>query len=310
MSFLNPINQTQLYGLSIFFNDLKKLYTNNNLPNKILFNGQKGLGKSTLAYHFINYSLSKNEDYKYDTINFKINSQNKSFKLSLNKTNPNFFLIDVIDEKKLIGIDQIRELIIKLNKSSFNDKPRFVLIDNIEYLNISSINALLKTLEEPTPNTYFILINSNRKILDTVTSRCIKFNISLSNIENLEIANKLLDGDLKETINEKLINYYLTPGNIYNLALFAKKNDYDLSSYSLKDFLKILIGNNHYTKDKQIKYLIYDFIEYYLCKMDFKFPVKINDKYNYFIKRISNTKKFNLDEESLFLEFQKKILNE
>ena len=81
----------------------------------------------------------------------------------------------VILTKKNIDINQIRELIRSLNKSSFNEKPRFILIDNIELLNLNSINALLKTLEEPSHNIYFILINNNKKILSTLLSRCINF---------------------------------------------------------------------------------------------------------------------------------------
>ena len=81
----------------------------------------------------------------------------------------------------------IRELISNLNKSSFNEKPRFVLIDNIEYLNVNSINALLKVLEEPSFKVHFILINNNKKILPTLLSRCINFKISLSNKENFRL---------------------------------------------------------------------------------------------------------------------------
>ena len=65
--------------------------------------------------------------------------------------------------KKSIDINQIRELINNLNKSSFNSKERFVLIDNIEYLNVNSINALLKVIEEPNENIHFILINNHKK---------------------------------------------------------------------------------------------------------------------------------------------------
>ena len=79
------------------------------------------------------------------------------YKTILNKSNINFFLIDINNENKFIDINQIRELISNLNKSSFNNKPRFVLIDNIEFLNINSINALLKILEEP--NKYLFYIN-------------------------------------------------------------------------------------------------------------------------------------------------------
>jgi DNA polymerase-3 subunit delta' len=78
--------------------------------------------------------------------------------------------------KKSIDINQIRNLILNLNKSSFNTKPRLVLIDNIELLNINSVNALLKIVEEPNENIYFILIN-NKKILPTLKSRCLNYNI-------------------------------------------------------------------------------------------------------------------------------------
>ena len=58
---LQPINQTKLFGLENYFNELV-IYIKNKLPNKILLSGQKGIGKSTFAYHFINYVLSKNEN--------------------------------------------------------------------------------------------------------------------------------------------------------------------------------------------------------------------------------------------------------
>ena len=77
-----------------YFDELVKLYSNNKLPNKILLSGQKGLGKATLAYHFVNYVLSKDEELKYDLIENKINSENKSFKLLQNNSHPNFYLID------------------------------------------------------------------------------------------------------------------------------------------------------------------------------------------------------------------------
>ena len=97
---LNPSNQTNLYGLEDNLIELIKLYKKNKLPNKILFSGQKGIGKSTLAYHLINFILSKNEDSSYDLENFVINENNKSFKLIKNSTSQNFFLVDINDEKK------------------------------------------------------------------------------------------------------------------------------------------------------------------------------------------------------------------
>ena len=303
---LTPINQLNLFGFEDELKDLVRLYKQNKLPNKILFSGQKGSGKATLAYHLINKILSENEEYPYDLENYQINDNNRSFKLIQNSTNPNFHLIDLFPEKKNIDINQIRNLINNLNKSSFNNKPRFVLIDNIEFLNKSSINALLKNLEEPNENIYFILINSGKKILNTLKSRCLNFKISFSNAKAFEISNKLLGKDLLEIVNKSLINYYITPGNILNLIKFSTENDLDLKNLDLKDFLIILIKNGYYKKDTPIKYLIYDFFEFFIrnCSNNSN-----SNNYNYFLKRINDLKRYNLDDESFFIEFETKLLN-
>ena len=307
MSDLKPFNQTKLFGLDKYINELIRLENLDKLPNIILLSGQKGLGKSTLAYHFINYVLSKNEDYNYDQNRFIINPENRSFKTILNKSNTNLTSIDINDDKKFIDIAQIRELISNLKKSSLNDKPRFVLIDNIEFLNINSVNSLLKVIEEPSHNVYFILINNNKKIIHTLLSRCINFKISLSHEESLEIAQSLIGTNLEESINKDLVNYYFTPGNIFHLINFAKKNSYDLKNFTLKDFLEVVINNGDFKKNSSIEYLIFDFVEFYFSKINASLNIHL--KYQYFIKKINDTKKFNLDYESLFMEFKEKILN-
>ncbi len=310
MNMIEPSNQTRLFGLNKIMTKLVDLENKKNLPNKILLSGQKGLGKSTLAYHFINYTLSKDEESKYDLSNFVINPENRSFKTVLNNSNTNFKLIDNNFDKKNIDINQIRELIRSLNKSSFNEKPRFILIDNIELLNLNSINALLKTLEEPSHNIYFILINNNKKIISTLLSRCINFKISLRNDEIHQITNKIIDNDLYNLVNKDLLNYYSTPGSIYNLIKFGETNQYDLVNLNLNELLKKLIKSNNHKKDSATKYLIFDFIEFYLRKINISISTDIYDKYTYFLNKISDIKKFNLDEEALFIEFEQKILNE
>ena len=306
---LEPINQKKLFGLDKYLDELIKVYEAGTYPTKLLLSGLKGSGKSTLAYHFINYVLSQDEDVRYDKKKFEINPESPSFKTILNQSNPNVSIIDIKSEKKSIDINQIRELILNLNKSSFNTKPRFVLIDNIEFMNINSINALLKVLEEPNYNIHFILINNNKKILATLLSRCINYKISLTNKECLEITNYLLDGNLKKMINQDLINYYLTPGKIYNLIKFAESNDFNLIDFNLKRFLKRVIKESHYKKDLFMKYMIFDLMEFYFRKLNSSFSKNINDKYSYFLKKISDTKTFNLDEELLFMEFEDEILN-
>ncbi len=306
---LKPINQTKLFGLDKFINEFIRLYENNNFPNKILLSGPKGQGKSTLAFHFINYVLSKDEKFKYDKNNFEIKKESKTFKTIINESNDNLNVIDINSDKKSIDINQIKELINNLNKSSFNQKPRFVLIDNIEFLNISSVNALLKILEEPNQNIYFILINNNKKILPTLISRCVNYKISLTNNESLSIANYLMDGKFNESLNNDLIHYYSTPGNIYNLSKFAEENHYDLTDLSIKELLKIMIKDQHYKKNPAIEFLFFDLIESYFRKMHKSLSLNFDNKYSYFLKKMSDTKIYNLDEEALITEFNEEILN-
>ena len=303
---LNPQNQLNLYGVEENLRTLIALYDKGNLPSKILLTGQKGVGKCTLAYHLINYILSKDEEFSYNINEFKIYSKNRSFKLIINGTNPNFQLLDVSIDKKQINIDQIRNLLLNIKKSSFNDKPRFILIDNIEYLNKNSVNALLKDLEEPNENIYFILINNQRKLISTLKSRCLNFNISLSNETSLRVINQLMDDDIFDHVNNELINYYFTPGNIYNLNKFAINNKINLKDMKLKEFLKKIIKENYFKKDQNFKYLFYDYLELFLKNISLMDNM---DYYSYFVKKIDNLKKYNLDEESLFIEFNEKILN-
>ncbi len=310
---INPTTQTHLFGLNSYLTSLIKLIDSNYLPNKIILSGPKGIGKSTLAHHFINYVFSKNEDFSYNVKTASINKLNRSYKLIENQSHPNFYRIDLIDEKKNIEINQIREMINYGNKSSFNAKPRFVLIDNLEYLNLNSLNALLKIVEEPNNNLFFILIlNNNNRISDTLKSRCITFKINLSFEQSIEISNKLLNDSINKILHDDLINYYFTPGEIINLVHFAKSNNIDLKEYSLKKLLLLLIDKKYYTKDNFIKYYIFNIIQHYFLKLLHKSKRKkqILTLYNDFIRMNSNCSTFNLNYENLFMEFTSKVLNE
>ena len=306
---LDPSSQIYLYSHKEILNELIELYINKKLPNKIILSGEKGIGKSTLAYHLINYILSQDEENAYDRKNLIINSINKSFKLLQNKSNPNFYLIDVDQGKTEIDINQIRELIIDLNKSSFNLKPRIVLIDNIEFLNKHSINSLLKILEEPNDNINFILINNNKKILPTLKSRCLIFKVYQSYDETIEVVNKLINNNINDLINIELLNNYVTPGQLLKIIKFSSDHQIDLKNIDLKNFLSFIIKNKIFKNDKLINDFIYSLLELY-----FRNCVSINNiyslnLYHYFVRKIYNTKIYNLDQESLFMEFEDRILN-
>ena len=76
--------------------------------------------------------------------------------------------------------------------------------------------------------------------------------------------------------------------------------------------ISLIIENTYYKKNVFIKNLLINFIELFLLK---RYKTSNNKNlllnfYQSFIQKINNTEKFNLDEESLFLEFKSKVLNE
>ncbi len=309
---LNPKNQKKLFGFNNLFNHLVNLLENKKFPNKILISGPKGIGKSTFAYHFINYIFSKNEKNSYNIKNYEIKSENRSFNLIKNLSHPNFFLIDLLDGKKMIEISQIRNAILYSQKSSFDNNYKIVLIDNVESLNLFSANALLKIIEEPNEKVFFILIHNNsKKIIKTIQSRCIIFKKNFTFDENLSISSALSNVDLKNSFNESILNHYLTVGDFLYLFNFSKVNNLDLKKLSIKDLLLYIINFKIYKNNPELINLTFKLIESYFYHSFLKNKnLNIYNLYEYFIKKIDSTNKFNLDIESLFLEFKNRATDE
>ena len=308
---ITPIEQENLYGYNDFFKYIKLLFDTNKLPNKIIFSGKKGIGKSTFTYHLTNYIFSIDEDKTYDFENNKINNLNKSFKLLKNNTHPNFFLISLNKDKKSIEIAQIREMISFCNKSSFDNKNKIILIDNVEYLNQSSVNALLKIIEEPNNKIYFFLIyDSSKRIIATLNSRCIKFNLQISNSKRQKILNNLIKSNFYENLNTDLKNYYFSHGDYINLYNYITEKSLD-ENISIENLLKFIIDEKEYKNNSYIKENFSLFIELYYKKkfLNINSNIKYFNKFKYYIKKNYSVNKFNLDLETLIIEFKAQLNN-
>ena len=123
---IETLNKYQrfLYGHDDLFKKLSNLFEKKKLPNKIIFNGSDGVGKATFIYHLINYILSNKENDAYDIDAKEIIENNKSYLNLINNINFNFKHLKVDDYKKIISIDETREIINFFNKSSINNKPK------------------------------------------------------------------------------------------------------------------------------------------------------------------------------------------
>ena len=179
---------------------LKKLtdsFKNKTFSNSTILTAPKGTGKATFALNFICNILSSNKLNKVST------------NLIYNNSHPNIKYLSIeFDEKNNkfknnITIDQIRNLENFLYQSSFNNLPKFIIIDTADDLNSNSANSILKMLEEPKNNSYFILLSNNiSNLLPTIRSRCVKFNINKPNkTEFNQILNLYNDNFETDNIN-------------------------------------------------------------------------------------------------------------
>ena len=312
---IDPKDQVNLYGYENYFNSFKKLYENQKLPNTILISGPKGIGKSTFAYHFINFLLSNNEKHSYSCENFKLNKDNSSFKLIQSDTHPNFFLLKNILLNDEIKIEQTRKLFKYLNKTTYSKDIKIVLLDNAEKLNLSSSNSLLKALEEPSSNTlFFIIHDDNFEIVDTIKSRCIEFKIHFSLSDKIDILKKIFV-NINLNLNDIDLNkflYFDTPGNFLRYFLLLKESNLDISE-DLLSCIFYMIDTYSKKKDSELLSYITLFIENYYNQLALNNNLNINDYFNNknkILYLISNMKKFHLDKKNLLFTINKILKDE
>ena len=144
------------------------------VPQALLINGTKGIGKLNLAEQFAFSLLCVHPSSN------GLNCGNcKSCMLLKAESHPDLIKIYPEEPGKIITIGQIRHLLNQLNlKPQFNNY-RVVIIHPAEQLNNSANNAFLKFLEEPTERTILILVsNDYSNIPATIISRCQKITLT------------------------------------------------------------------------------------------------------------------------------------
>ena len=243
-TYFEPKKSLKLFGLSDEFNLLKDLYIKKKFPKVFMLSGIKGSGKSTLINHLMYYIF---DNANYEENNFELRNQSHFHSQLLNNIFSNIIYLNGSDYKNT-KIEDIRTLKKKIYQTSILDKPRFAIFDDVELFNNSSLNALLKIIEEPSKNNYFILINNkSRPLLDTIKSRCLNINIILN-----ELKRKIILDSLIKKFNVDLvidpIKSQLTPGNFIKFNYFFEENKISINDDYLKNLGNLL---NLYKKDKQ-----------------------------------------------------------
>ncbi|HEX9455117.1 MAG TPA: DNA polymerase III subunit delta' [Candidatus Binatia bacterium] len=166
MSFADIIGQQKQLTI------LRSALANQRLHHAYLFLGPDGIGKHSVAVALAKavHCVEANGDFCGGCVNCaRIADGN----------HPDVRLIEPLAGKKEISIQQVRELERDLNYRSFTGKRKVAIIDPATLLNLSSQNALLKTLEEPPQDSLMILIAANGgALLPTLRSRCLRLSFA------------------------------------------------------------------------------------------------------------------------------------
>ena len=300
--FFNSKNSLNLFGLQENFKFISDLYSKKKLPKILMFSGNKGSGKATLVNHFL-YSIFDEKNYNIDNFNLSSNSvflnqfQNNIFSNIIYISGANF---------KSVKVEDIRNLKKKILQSTISDKDRFIVFDDIELFNDSSLNALLKIIEEPSKKNYFFLINNKSKsLLQTINSRALEIKIILSESQRLEIIDKLISFFNLELILEPKSSQ-LSPGNFIKYNHIC--NEYSvLPTNDLVENLTLLL--NLYKKEKNILFIniILFIIDFYfknknLSKNDNIFEIK-----NYIFDNVNKFMMYNINQNSLINAVKEKL---
>jgi DNA polymerase-3 subunit delta' len=159
----NPILPWQQEFWDGFNNRLKQ----QRLPHALMLNTMEGVGGEHLAYAMAQKLLCDVDNSDYACGNCK------ACQLIGAGTHPDFIQLMPSEPGKPIVIDQIRQLSAMIAKTAQRGGWKVVIINPAESMNISASNALLKSLEEPQPNTLLILVSYRLSIVPaTIRSRC------------------------------------------------------------------------------------------------------------------------------------------
>ena len=246
-----PNKFEDVFGQDKVIKVIKNEIVNDRISHAYLFCGPRGTGKTTTAKIIAKL---------VNCINLVDGDACGKCPNCLNYANSSDII--EIDAASNNGVDEIRELIDKVNLVPTSGRFKIYIIDEVHMLTTSAFNALLKTLEEPPSHIIFILATTEpHKIPLTITSRCQKFQFSKISVEEIfkrikfiaenekvvveddvlmEVA-RLSDGGLRDAINmlDQLIAYKdknITLNDVYNINGTVSYND-------LYNFIKYMMDN-------------------------------------------------------------------
>ncbi|MBM3208292.1 MAG: DNA polymerase III subunit gamma/tau, partial [Chlamydiae bacterium] len=279
-----PQTFADVMGQEAIVTTLKNTLRFNRIAHAYLFCGCRGTGKTTLARVFSKALNCRNLTNDYEPCN---NCQS-CLEVSQGRS------LDVIeiDGASHRGIDDIRQINETIGYAPSSGKYKIYIIDEVHMLTKEAFNALLKTLEEPPPNVkFFFATTEPHKVLQTIMSRCQRFDLSritLSLIqeklekigkdlnleyepEALQLIARLSDGSLRdaESLFDQVICYNegkLTTEKITtSLGLVSASTFFDLDQAVEEQDLSyaFILAEKIFSSGKDLSYFLDSLMEHF-----------------------------------------------
>ena len=181
-----PQTFEEVAGQKHIIRTLRNALANNKIAHAYLFCGPRGTGKTTMAKLFAK-ALNCEEGIGHQC------NHCSNCKEITEGSHPDVIEIDAASNN---GVEQVRDLIDKVNYLPIKGKYKVYIIDEVHMMTANAFNALLKTLEEPPAHVIFILATTEpHNIIPTILSRCQRYDFT-----------KVADADIEDrmmTILEK-----------------------------------------------------------------------------------------------------------
>ena len=213
----------------------KKAIENNKISHAYIINGEKGMGKRTVAKAFAMTLLCEE---KGTVPCMKCHSCVQA----LTDNNPDLIMITP-DKPTTLSIDHIRQTLVNdVELKPYSNSHKVYIVEDAELMNNAAQNAILKTIEEPPEYAVIILLTTNiSALLQTVLSRCVK--LDMQPLKKEVIKKYLME-------KEKVVDYQadiavsFAGGNLGKAIELSKSQDF---AEMLDEVIQLL----RYIKDMQ-----------------------------------------------------------
>lgn len=248
-----------LKGNDILRKNLLATINGNKLSHSYIIEGKIGSGRHTLSAILASAIVCTSENNKPCGIC-------RDCKKILHKSHPDIINIDLLKDRKTIGVEPIREMCNSLYISPNEAVKKVYIINNAHLITLQAQNVLLKSIEEPPPFVAFIFImEEGNELIPTVVSRCVK--LSLSPVKEIEVLNYLNSLNLNAKEEKIYEAVRLSEGLIGKALNILKDNSKNKLKGHCDSFFEALLNQKEY-----------DFI-----KLSDKCAGKERDTYNEFL---------------------------